>query len=97
MQTLIHDSSINIDLKTLLRNNVEFFVKYMNEMNHPNLRIFHFFLSKIDNLYAIISGIKNQAQTAFLSYILEYCFKICVNYKSGNLLYLWKANKSMAV
>ncbi len=70
MQTLIHDSSINIDLKTLLRNNVDFFVKYMNELNHPNLRTFQFFLSKIENLYGVINGIKNQAQTAFFNYIL---------------------------
>lgn len=93
MQTLIHDSSINIDLKTLLRNNVGFFVKYMNELNHPNLRTFQFFLSKIENLYGVISEIKNQAQTAFFNYILEYCFKICVNYKSGNLLYLWESKQ----
>ena len=93
MQTLIHDSSINIDLKTLLRNNVGFFVKYMNELNHPNLRTFQFFLSKIENLYGVISRIKNQAQTAFFNYILEYCFKICVNYKSGNLLYLWESKQ----
>lgn len=93
MQTLIHDSSINIDLKTLLRNNVDFFVKYMNELNHPNLRTFQFFLSKIENLYGVISRIKNQAQTAFFNYILEYCFKICVNYKSGNLLYLWESKQ----
>lgn len=90
MQTLIHDSSMNIDLKNLLRNNVNFFVKYMNELNHLNLRTFQFFLSKIENLYDIISGIKNQAQTAFFNYILQYCFKICVNYKAGTLLYLWE-------
>lgn len=93
MQTLIHDSSMNLDLKTLLKNKVDFFVKYMNELNHPNLRTFQFFLSKIENLYAIISGIKKQAQTAFFNYILEYCFKICVNYKSGNLLYLWESKQ----
>lgn len=90
MQTLIHDSSMNIDLKTLLRKNVDFFVKYMNELNHLNLRTFQFFLSKIENLYEIISGIKNQAQAAFFNYILQYCFKICVNYKAGTLLYLWE-------
>ncbi len=93
MQTLIHDSSMNLDLKTLLKNNVDFFVTYMTELNHPNLRTFQFFLSKIENLYAIISRIKNQAQTAFFNYILEYCFKICVNYKSGNLLYLWESKQ----
>lgn len=93
MQTLIHDSSINIDLKTLLRNNVDFFVKYMNELNHPNLRTFQFFLSKIENLYGVINEIRNQAQNAFFNYILEYCFKICVNYKSGNLLYLWESKQ----
>ena len=48
MQTLIHDSSMNLDLKTLLKNNVDFFVTYMTELNHPNLRTFQFFLSKID-------------------------------------------------
>lgn len=90
MNKLIHDSSISIDLKTLLRNNVDFFVKYMNELDHLNLRTFQFFLSKIENLYDVISGIKNQAQTAFINYILKYCFKICVNYKAGSLLYLWE-------
>ena len=90
MQTLIHKSSINIDLKNLLRNNVDFFVKYMDDMNHLNLRTFQFFLSKIETLYHIISGIENQAQAAFFNYILQYCFKICVNYKAGTLLNCWE-------
>lgn len=42
MQTLIHDSSMNIDLKTLLRKNVDFFVKYMDQLDHLNLRTFQF-------------------------------------------------------
>lgn len=90
MQTLIHDSSMNIDLKALLKSNIDFFVKYMDELDHLNLRTFQFFLSKIENLYDVISGIKNQAQTAFFNYILQYCFKICVNYKAGTLLYSWE-------
>lgn len=44
-------------------------------------------------MYSVINRIKNQAQTAFFNYILEYCFKICVNYKSGNLLYLWESKQ----
>ncbi len=90
MQTLIHDSSMDIDLKTLLRKNVDFFVKYMDQLDHLNLRTFQFFLSKIESLYNVISEIKSQAQPAFFKYILQYCFKICVNYKAGTLLYLWE-------
>lgn len=93
IQALIHKSSINIDLKNLLRNNVDFFVKYMDDVNHLNLRTFQFFLSKIEHLYNIIIEIENQAQAAFFNYILHYCFKICVNHRAGNLLYCWERNQ----
>lgn len=93
MRALIDNSSIQIDLKTLLRDNINFFVKYMNELRHLNLRTFQFFLSKIEVLYNVISAIENQAQKSFFNYVLQYSFKICVNYKAGTLLYLWERNQ----
>lgn len=91
MEILIDNSSMGEKIKTILMNNVDFFIEYMTKENHMNIRTFQFFLSKINSLYNNICKIENKAKDAFFNIILQYCFKICVNYRAGSLLYKWES------
>lgn len=93
LKELLYKSSVDIDLKRILDDNIDYFVQYMERQNHRNLRTFQFYLSKIEDLYNVIKVIENQAQTAFINYIIRYCFEICVNYKAGTLLYEWEGKQ----
>ena len=53
LKELLRNVSIDIDLKRILGENIDYFVQYMEEYNHRNLRTFQFYLSKIENLYNI--------------------------------------------
>lgn len=90
---MLYKSSVDIDLKRILDENIDYFVQYMERQNHRNLRTFQFYLSKIEDLYNAIKVIENQAQTTFINYIIRYCFEICVNYKAGTLLYEWEGKQ----
>lgn len=90
---LVNSKSINAELQKLLSEKVSFFEKYMVEEEHSNLRTFQFFLSKINDLYKVIRKLDGEGREAFFNYIIEYCFKACVCYKSGTLEYDWKENE----
>ena len=93
LKELLRKASIGIDLKRALEENIDYFVQYMENQNHRNLRTFQFYLSKIEDLYNAIIVIENQVQTAFINYIIKYCFEICVNYKAGTLIYEWEGKQ----
>lgn len=90
---LISGDGIDSNLKKLLQEDLTFFEEYMINEDHPNLRTFQFFLSKIQGLYDVISKLKGEGQQAFLKYIIQYCFKICVAYKGGTYKYKWSSNE----
>ena len=93
LKELLRKASVGIDLKRILGENIDYFVQYMENKNHRNLRTFQFYLSKIEGLYNAITVIENQMQTAFINYIIKYCFEICVNYKAGTLIYEWEGKQ----
>lgn len=90
---LIKNKSINADLQKLLSEEVSFFEEYMVNEEHPNLRTFQFFLSKVSELYEVIRKLDEEGQEAFLKYIIKYSFKVCVCYKNGTLEYSWQGNE----
>lgn len=90
---LIKNKSLNDDLQELLSNEISFFEEFMVNEEHPNLRTFQFFLSKISDLYEVIRKLAEEGREAFLKYIIEYSFKVCVCHKNGTLEYNWKGNE----
>lgn len=90
---LINGKGIDSNLKELLQERLTFFEEYMINEGHSNLRTFQFYLSKIQGLYDVISKLESEEQQAFLKYIIQYCFKICVAYKSGIYKYEWSSNE----
>lgn len=90
---LINGKGIDSNLKELLQERLTFFGEYMINEGHSNLRTFQFYLSKIQGLYDVISKLESEGQQAFLKYIIQYCFKICVAYKSGIYKYEWSSNE----
>lgn len=93
LKELLRKASVGIDLKRILGENIDYFVQYMENQNHRNLRTFQFYLSKIEDLYNAIIVIENQVKTVFINYIIKYCFEICVNYKAGTLIYEWEGKQ----
>lgn len=90
---LIKNKSLNGDLQELLLNEISFFEKFMISEEHPNLRTFQFFLSKVRDLYEVIRKLTEKEREKFLEYIIEYSFKVCVCYKNGTLEYDWNGNE----
>lgn len=89
---LIKNKSIDDNLQKLLSEEIDFFETYMVNEEHPNLRTFQFFLSKVSDLYEMIRKLDEEGREAFLKYIIKYTFKVCVCYKNGALEYSWKGN-----
>lgn len=87
---LIKNDCININLQEYLLEEVPFFEEYMKWEEHPNLRTFQFYLSKISNLYDVIRNIESEGQEAFIKFVIGYAFKVCVCYKNGTFEYEWE-------
>ncbi len=90
---LINNDSFDDKFQSYLKESINFFEEYMIGEEHLNLRTFQFFLSKISDLYKEINKIESEGQESFFKYIMQYCFKICVAYKSGSLKYTWEGNE----
>ncbi len=90
---LIKNDNLDDTLQGYLNEKIIFFEEYMIGEEHLNLRTFQFFLSKINDLYKEINKIESEGQEAFFKYIIQYCFKVCIAYKSGSLKYEWKGNE----
>ena len=90
---LIDKAKLEDVLKKYLYEDINYFEDYMSREGHSNIRTFQFFLSKINQLYKIIIKLEDDGQIAFLKYIMEYTFKICVSFKSGDYKYEWKESE----
>lgn len=90
---LIKNDNLDDTLQGYLNEKINFFEEYMIGEEHLNLRTFQFFLSKVNDLYKAISKIESEGQEAFLKYVMQYCFKVCIAYKSGSLAYSWERNE----
>ena len=90
---LIKCKEIDDKLQTLLLEKLSFYEDYMVREEHPNLRTFQFYLSKMRELYGEISKLDSVGQEPFLKYIIKYSFKVCVCFKNDVLKQEWKGNE----
>lgn len=90
---LIKSKEIEGRLQSLLLERLSFYEDYMVKEEHPNLRTFQFYLSKVRELYNEISKLDGVGQEAFLKYIIQYSFKVCVCYKNDTLKQTWEGNE----
>ena len=90
---LIKSKEIDEKLQTFLLEKLSFYEEYMVREEHPNLRTFQFYLSKMRELYGEISKLDSVGQEPFLKYIIQYSFKVCVCYKNDALKQEWKGNE----
>lgn len=90
---LIKSKEIDDRLQTFMLEKLSFYENYMVQEEHTNLRTFQFYLSKIKELYKEISKLDSEGQEAFLKYIIQYSFKVCVCYKNNTLKKTWKGNE----
>lgn len=90
---LIKGNEIDGRLQSLLLEKLSFYEDYMIKEEHPNLRTFQFYLSKIRELFNGISKLDGDGQEAFLKYIIQYSFKVCVCYKNDTLKQTWERNE----
>ena len=77
----------------MLLERLSFYEDYIVKEEHPNLRTFQFYLSKVRELYNEISKLDGVGQEAFLKYIIQYSFKVCVCYKNDTLKQTWEGNE----
>ena len=84
ISNLITNDNIDAKLQEYLLNKCDFFENYMIQENHINFRTFQFYLSKINEIYKSIN-LTDENWEIFFNCILEYCFKVCVLFKKGNL------------
>lgn len=90
---LIRSKEIDDRLQSLLLEKLSFYEDYMVKEEHPNLRTFQFYLSKVRELYNEISKLDGVGQEPFLKYIIQYSFKVCVCYKNDTLKQTWEGNE----
>ncbi len=90
---LIESKNFDERLQGFLLEKLSFYEDYMIREEHPNLRTFQFYLSKMKELYNEISKLESIGQELFLKYIIEYSFKVCVCYKNDVLRQDWKGNE----
>lgn len=90
---LIKSKEIDDRLQAFLSERLSFYEDYMVQEEHTNLRTFQFYLSKIKELYNEISRLDSEGQEAFLKYIIQYSFKVCVCHKNNTLKNTWKGNE----
>ncbi len=90
---LIRSKEIDDRLQSLLLEKLSFYEDYMVKEEHPNLRTFQFYLSKVRELYNEISKLDGVGQEPFLKYIIQYSFKVCVCYKNDTLEQTWEGNE----
>lgn len=90
---LIKNKGIDDRLQSFLLEKCSFYEDYMVMQEHPNLRTFQFYLSKMKVLYNEIDKLQSIGQESFLKYIIQYSFKVCVCYKNGTLKQNWKGNE----
>ena len=90
---LIRSKEIDDRLQSLLLEKLSFYEDYMVKEEHPNLRTFQFYLSKVRELYNEISKLDGVGQEPFLKYIIKYSFKVCVCYKNDTLEQTWEGNE----
>lgn len=94
---LIHNNLINehvedSDLKLFIQNALEKNIDYAQKEEHINLRTYQFYLSKITNINKRLkkeSGSEYKNYDIIMPYIVEYCYKVCIAYKSGQYEYKW--------
>ena len=91
---LISEYVNDSDLKSYLEKCIKDNIQYAYEKKHINLRTYQFFLSRIINIYNKIIEEKYINLDEVMPSIVNYCYKICIDYKCGEYEYKW--NESVA-
>ena len=86
----VNDSDLRSYLEKCIKDNIQ----YAYEKKHINLRTYQFFLSRIINIYNKIREENDIKLDEVMPSIVNYCYKICVDYKCGEYVYKW--NESVA-
>lgn len=87
IETHVHDEN----LKQLLKKHIDSDVEYAENLGHPNIRTYLFYLEKIMGLYNNLGDYKENMD--LLSKIRLYTYLICVRHKAGKDENKWfKAN-----
>lgn len=71
------------ELIEILEDNLFQNLNYAKEKKHFNLRTYQFFLSKITHINYIIKSAEVIEYKEIMKIICDYCYRICVLYKSG--------------
>lgn len=90
---LINEYVNDSDLKSYLEKCIKDNMKYAYEKKHINLRTYQFFLSRIINIYNKIREENDINLDEIMPSIVNYCYKICVDYKCGEYKYEWKESE----
>ena len=88
-KNLINEYVIDRNLKSHLEKCIKDNIKYAYEKKHINLRTYQFFLSRIINIYNKIREENHINLEEVMPSIVNYCYKICVDYKCGEYEYKW--------
>lgn len=99
---LIHNNLINEhiednDLKLFIQKALEKNIDYAHKEEHINLRTYQFYLSKINNINKRLkdeNGCKYKNYDIVMPCIVEYCYKVCIAYKSGQYKEKWVDGES---
>lgn len=90
---LINEYVNDSDLKLYLEKHIKDNIQYAYEKKHINLRTYQFFLSRIINIYNKIREENHIKLDEIMPSIVNYCYKICVDYKCGEYKYEWKESE----
>ena len=86
---LINEYVNDSDLRSYLEKCIKDNIQYAYEKKHINLRTYQFFLSRIINIYNKIREENHINLDEVMPSIVNYCYKICVDYKCGEYEYKW--------
>lgn len=77
------------EIKPNLLEKIPEYIEYMNKKNHKNLRTFQFFLAKVSQLFKQVKVNNYQAKDFVINSLLDNCFKVSIQYKSGEYINTW--------
>lgn len=86
---LIKKCVIDKELIKILEDNLTKNLNYAKDKGHFNLRTYQFFLSKITQINYIIKSAEFTEYQEIMKNICDYCYRICVLYKSGSYKSKW--------
>lgn len=84
----VQDNTLKLFIQKALEKNID----YAYKEEHINLRTYQFYLSKITNINKMLkekNGVESENYNIIMPSIVEYCYKVCIAYKSGRYNDKW--------